>query len=139
MQILRADEARSWCAQRSVEVGRHNRLSYALSVSPQIEILSPEACPRLIALAYSLVAYPEVEEFRGCLLWITQWGIWSDDSERVAMRMLNGLRPPTPDVTLSQAPAHLFTAGEFADAHAFLAHPFLFQWDAWMVPESADY
>lgn len=139
MNILTADEARSWCAQNLVQVGAHNSLSYAPGVSRQFDIVLPDMPSRLIALAYALAAYPEVEKFRGCLLWITQWGIWSDDSERVAMRVFSGLRSSVTNTSLLQAPAQTFAPTEFADAHAFLVHPLLFQWDAWMVPDSAEY
>jgi hypothetical protein len=105
-----------------------------------IAIIRPEAAAQLQALSYVLLAYEDEADFSGALLWMTDWGIWSEESERPALRMWSQMRAGYGTKTeLLSAPGHLFGSTEFIDLHAFFLLPILFQWDAYLVPNRGDY
>jgi hypothetical protein len=76
------------------------------------------------------------ERSRGGLVWLADWNIWSETTERVGQRLLEALRGGNAAPALSDSPASLVTEGELVDTQALLALPILFQWDAYFIPAS---
>ena len=103
-----------------------------------LAVMRPPEPARRIALGFSLlladVPGEEEESFDGCLVRITELGIWSPTIERVGYRWLEVLAPG--DDALRGTPSVLFASGELVDAQALLALPMLFDWDAYLVPAS---
>lgn len=93
----------------------------------------------MTGLAYMLAItgtpdYAE-EAFEGAVLWLRRWEIWSESIDSVGYALLEGLRGKASDrLAIDVAPAMHFDAGEFTLAHAALAVPLLFQWDAIFAP-----
>lgn len=147
MKILSKEQATAWCEERGVYAdtgGRRISLRYAAGEAPCLQASLALESARLIAMAHGLLlqdlAEPDTQDFAGALVWFRDWDIWNEASERAGARTLELVRrgvaggdvPP-----LHEGPAHLFTPQEFADAHALLTIPLLFQWDVYVVPTSA--
>lgn len=91
-------------------------------------------------LANALLPYSESSEFQPCLLWMTDWGIWSDVSERVAKSLAECFRSARGERNLlSETPAHLFGENEAADAQTLLTIAIVFGWDCYVIPEHGNY
>jgi hypothetical protein len=147
MRLLSDDEASTWCAARRLRVGGP-RLSTRVSFAEQEPLrlrMSISGSPvDVLRLAYvlAMTGVPEDDErrFEGGLLWLQDWDIWSETTERVGHLLLRGLRPAGEQNTnLRLRPAELFEHGEFALTHATLAIPMMFQWDAHFIPASGEW
>ncbi len=97
-----------------------------------------------MALAYILLMtqVPDDDEskFEGVLVWIRQWGIWSETTERVGMNIVASIRLAKGEArSVDEARAHLFDEHELVEAHALLLQPLFFEWDAFVVPSSGKY
>ena len=85
-----------------------------------------------MALAYillmTLVPDDDESKFEGVLVWIRQWGIWSETIERVGMKIVESMRLVKGETrSIHDARAHLFDEHELVEAHALLLQPLLFQ------------
>jgi hypothetical protein len=70
-----------------------------------------------------------------CLLWITEWGIWSSSEN---LHLYYRLRQSYDDVRLmNEAPGHLFLGHETADLASFLQIAMLNGWGGYILPEAA--
>jgi hypothetical protein len=134
MQLLSETEARNWCSQAAPSFWRgSDRLR-----SSRLRITVPEDAIAVVALAYVLTItgvdeYAEAN-YTESLLWLRRWEIWSESIDRAGYVFLKALRSESGDVrSLDDAPAHLFGPGEFELAHACVALPMLFQWDAHFI------
>jgi hypothetical protein len=141
MQLLTAKAARSWCEARNVVVSDGAIASRLLSLSEgafQLRVKVPHEALRSVALAYVLVMTGLVDDdeqnFEGGLLWLADWDIGSETTERVGLRILRGVRDGNAEFL--DKPAQLFNDAEFVDANTSLSLPALFQWDAFFVPAS---
>jgi hypothetical protein len=134
VQLLSDADARNWCAHAAppFEIGSPG--IFPLSV----RIALPDDAIAIVSLAYVLTItgvdeYAE-ENFSDSLLWLRRWEIWSESIDRAGYVFLNALRAQSGNTpSLDDAPAHLFGVGEFEIAHACLALPMLFQWDAYFI------
>jgi hypothetical protein len=123
-------------------VRRINKSIYFPNEDPGLRLTLPLAqLPyQVVYLANALLPYSESAEFQPCLLWMTDWGIWSEVSERVAQslaecfRSARGERNP-----LIDTPAHLFGETEAADAQTLLTIAIVFGWDCYVIPEHGKY
>jgi hypothetical protein len=139
MKALTAEEARSWCEQRSVIADSEGHLSFS-NVRRCISIDLPEKPYKLVALANFLLPYSTVDPFRGALLWIRQWGVWDEFVERAGFRVMELLRCTHGETrSLGEAPGYLFEENELVDLQVALIQPLLIGWDAFLVPESGEY
>lgn len=139
MKALTSQEAKTWCEQRSIGVGKDGFLYYG---EPKLgfTIELPEKASRLTALAAWLLPESEEAPFQGALLWVREWGIWAQHSEEAGMKTIEALRLTHGETRpLKAAPAMLFGPEELRDLHAFFIQPFVFGWDAFMIPVSGDY
>ena len=123
-------------------VRKINKSIYFPNEDPGLRLTLPlPQLPYQVAyLANALLPYSESAEFQPCLLWMTDWGIWSEVSERVAQslaecfRSARGERNP-----LIDTPAHLFGETEAADAQTLLTIAIVFGWDCYVIPEHGKY
>jgi hypothetical protein len=91
-------------------------------------------------LANALLPYSESNELRPCLLWMTDWGIMSQVSERVAKSLVECFRSARGETKpLINTPAHLFSETEAVDAQTLLTIAIVFGWDCYVIPEHGNY
>lgn len=139
MKALTKEQVRSWCHQRSVVVTSDDYLYFSDS-RRCVALELPEKPFQVVALANALLPYSETVPFRGALLWIRQWGVWSELVERVGFRVMQAMRSIDGDETrMEEAPGYLFDERELVDLHVCLIQPLLVGWDAFLVPESGEY
>jgi hypothetical protein len=91
-------------------------------------------------LANTLLPYSESGEFQPCLLWVTDWGIWGEISERVAKSLVQSFRfVHGEEKPLIDTPGHLLGDTEAPDAQTLLTVAMVFGWDCYVIPEHANY
>jgi hypothetical protein len=69
-------------------------------------------------------------DFRGGLIWLVDWNIWSETTEAVGLAVLEAARISANAPPVDAAPAQLFDPGEMLGAQIALGLPLLFGWDA---------
>ena len=146
MRLLTDDEALQWVRDVGLQAGSKlpSTRVRALSTAHRMRLQIPDDALSAVALAYMLaltdvVEYGE-EQFAGALLWLQRWEIWSASIDRAGYVLLEGIRSVSgQSVPLGSAPGHLFQQGEFSRAHACLALPMVFQWDAHYIPVSGEF
>jgi hypothetical protein len=119
-------------------VCRINKSIYFPNEDPALRLTLPlPQLPYQVAyLANALLPYSESAEFQPCLLWMTDWGVWSDVSERVAKSLAECFRSARGKQNLLiDRPAHLFGETEAADAQTPLTIAIVFGWDCYVIPE----
>ena len=100
----------------------------------------PSCRTKLRFLANALLPYSESAAFQPCLVWMTDWGIWSEVSERVAKSLAESFRSARGERNpLIDTPAHLFGETEAADAQTLLTIAIVFGWDCYVIPEHGKY
>jgi len=88
-------------------------------------------------LANALIPFGEQITF---LLWITDWGIWNELSERVGMRILDYIRQEAGDKRdLIDAPGHLFDGPERVKAQTLLSVAMWVGWDIYVISEEESF
>jgi hypothetical protein len=123
-------------------VSRINKSIYFPNEDPALRLtLPPPQKPYQVAyLANALLPYSESQELSPCLLWMTDFGFWSEVSERVAYSLLGCFRSSRGETApLIETPAHLFGSSEACDAQALLTIAIVFGWDCYVIPEHASY
>jgi hypothetical protein len=142
MKALQIDEVRTWCAESSsgVKLDPTGHLRYATRDPLGIRVDIPPEAPKAVALASSLLAVEEGDGFYGALMLFTNWDFGTPQIERCGLRILEKMRHGY-GVTASveNAPGQLFRSDEMVDAHAFLALPLFFGWDAFFTPHGTRY
>jgi hypothetical protein len=145
VQLLTADEAARWCGERGIPVTKTGALSTLNHSGPEqhrFRAAIDVAPSQLLAMAHSILlqdlAQPAEDDFAGALVWLREWDIWSESVERAGLRLADLTRAAFAGTSrpLAQAPAQLFDPREFVDAQIATTLPFLFQWDAYVVPVS---
>ena len=101
------------------------------STSPNVIRLSIEDSRRAAyVLAKRLVSW--LGPFRGCLLWVTEYGIWPSSENR---HLYYRLRASYGDLReLQAAPGHEFLDYETADLVTFVDLVIQFGWGAYLLP-----
>jgi hypothetical protein len=139
LNSLTKEQSIAWCEQRAISVSKDKHLYFPES-RRCIAIELPEKPFQLVSLANSLLPYSETVAFRGALLWIRQWGVWSELVERAGYRVLEVMRRVHGDAkTPEEAPGYVFDSQELVDLQVCLIQPMLIGWDAFLVPDSGDY
>jgi hypothetical protein len=106
----------------------------------RITLPLPKLPYQVAYLANALLPHSEDAAFQPCLLWITDWGIWSDVSERVVESLVESFRENRGELKpLIETPAHLFGCDELVDAQALLTLAVVFGWDCYVIPEHGNY
>lgn len=114
------------------------RIAYEEASAGVIEIARPASPAARVALTAALLAADLADQderhFRGGLVRVTEYDIWSETSDRIGQRLIKSL---TGDFDPSEpAPAFAVREDDIVGAQALLAIPMLFEWDACYVPES---
>jgi hypothetical protein len=140
VQSLDTAAVAAWADRRAIVVDG-NALSYADGRDYRcVEIRRPPESTRRLALAYSLLmtgtADDDESRFEGCLLWLTDYAIWSPTFERVGLRLLDALVPSS---EYAAGRILLFDAQELVTAQSVLTLCSLFEWDAYLVPHSGEF
>lgn len=100
----------------------------------------PEKPYRLVGLADALMPYSEALPFTGALLWIRQWGVWNETDEKIGSRVMEVVRRIHGEtVSMDESPGYLFGEQELIDLQVCFVQPLLIGWDAFLIPQSADY
>jgi hypothetical protein len=100
----------------------------------------PQLPSQVAYLANAILPYTESAEFQPCLLWMTDWGIWSEVSERVAKSLAECFRSARGERNLLiDKPAHLFGETEAADEQTLLTIAIVFGWDCYVIPKHGKY
>ncbi len=105
---------------------------------------APKEAGKLLSLAYTVVTtfldFDDERNFKGCLIWIAESGIWSESHERVGERLANGLRSSAAaGASVGERPAVLLNGTGLVDAQSFSVLALLFGWDAFLIPTSGGY
>ena len=96
----------------------------------------PQLPYQVVYLANALLPYSESYEFQPCLLWMTDWGIMGEVSERVAKSLVESFRSARGERNLLiETPAHLFGETEATDAQTLLTIAIVFGWDCYIIPK----
>jgi hypothetical protein len=121
---------------------RINQSIYFQDEDPELRLTLPlPSKPFQVAyLANALLPYSNAAEFQPCLLWLTDFGFWSDVSERVAHSLTECFRSTRGEQKpLMETPAHLFDVAEAIDAQTLLTIAIVFGWDCYVIPAHANY
>ena len=95
---------------------------------------------RITSLANCLLPYDDEGHLEPCLVWFTDWGIWSETAERVGSRLITLLRSAHGESQpLIQTPAHVFDSSEVIDAQAFVMLALLIGWDVFVIPANGEF
>jgi hypothetical protein len=143
MKLVSNAEAEQWLLQHGHSVARRMEPPPDQNVR-EIRIGIPRVATEVLSMAYALLTVGLVDDdevnFRGSLVWLRQWEIWSESIDRIGHILLQGLYMQSGDDThFETRPGFVFAADEFAKSHAALAVAMLFQWDAIVFPVHPDF
>ena len=146
MKLLSADDATFWCKNRGIlatKTGALVDLRYPSESEHSLRVGASVGPPQLLAMAHSILlqdlAQPAEDDFAGALVWLRDWNIWSETFEKAGLRLVELFRRsllPSNVSSLSEVPACAFDPQELVDAQIAVTLPFLFQWDAYVIPSS---
>ena len=140
MKFLTPEEARKWCEAHGMRVAVDGFLYYENLERNALLIELTEKPSRIIALANYLVPAWSPDSFQGAIVWISDWGIGDDDSERTGSTIIEQMRAACGEQRpLSEAPGMLFGQNEMAEMYSYFVLPLIFGWDAFVVPIGQDY
>ena len=106
----------------------------AQSLTLYLKELRSHQLLRLARLAAHL--YNDERNFAGAALWISQWGVGSEQEESIPRNAIERMRQGFGENrSLETAPGHFFRSDEFVESVAFLLQPLLAGWDAFFVPQ----
>ena len=127
MRFLTIDEARARCGEmvrfdaRGRPLAPHREPLYARAPFPGVVALT-DFCRGLERA---------LQPREACLLWVTDWGIWSADNLHLYYHLRQSYGEHR---LLDEAPAHLFLDYEAADLVSFLQVGILCGWDMHLLP-----
>ena len=140
MKLLAEREVEHWCMERGIEVSPSGRVMFQHQSHRVMALVRPPESPRRVALAYALLSLDSAggdeADFKGCLIRITDMDIWSPALDRAGQRLLATFLP---NARTEARLSWWFTPDEFVSAHALLALPLLFEWDAYLVTGSGHF
>jgi hypothetical protein len=140
MRILGRPEFAKWCSERGFDSSGREWPFYRSAERYSFLIKLPTSPYKAVALARTCFPFNDQRTFRGAVVWFREWGIWNEMDEDTGMRIVQRLRDAFGvSLPLMDAPGHIFTGDEFADARAFWTLPLIFGWDAILFPVEADY
>jgi hypothetical protein len=140
MQVVTDDEMREFLSKHADLRCEGRSLLFdhpeAKAIYVDLRVKEPHQLIYLARLAAHL-RYEEIH-FGGASLWLTQWGVWSDLAEAVAVKAMERIRQGYGENrSLNTAPGHFFRHCEFVESVACLVQPMLVGWDAYYVPQWA--
>lgn len=149
MHLFTSEEAIAWCAERGIKLDPDLGLHYGSAPKRRLDVTLPNGVQGLLYAARSLARLETrglyaseqyQQEFAGCLLWVTGHGHWSPATEQLGAHIFNRLGVHAGRAaTLDQYPARYFASADLIAAEASILQPLLFQWDAYVIPETGNY
>ena len=136
MQALTAKEARKYCMQdaAALRVADVGLLRYEGPKEYAFVIKTPLEHRMMVALALTILLYPDVRSFEGGLLWLTRWQVGTNQMVRPGWRIIEDMRRAHGELrSLDIAPAQYFRHDEFVELHAFLIETMAYGWAAYFV------
>lgn len=137
MQVLNKSEAENWLSLAGMQRDKRNDLGFRNGGNLTTTVPLPSKPYRIPYLANLLITGAYVEPFVESLLWITDWGVAGEVSNRVGYKMVYALRAD--DRPLIDAPAHRLDSTEEVVAQSLLVVPILLGWDAYFIPVTGKY
>lgn len=136
MEAMTDKEARKWCPRAGLKViGRLDILRYKQPKEHEFFIKAPELHREIVALAYTMLTFPHVDQFSGGLLWLKWWTIGSPPYVWSGWRILEDMRRAHGEIrSLEIAPAQSFREDEKVELHAFLIQVIAYEWRAYFIP-----
>lgn len=135
MKTITSAEARKWCSQAVLSVGRYELLRYRRSKEQLFFIEAPEEHRLITALSYHILTFRDAVSFSGGLLWLKRWSIGSPQMVRPGWLILESIRRAHGELrSLETANAQIFRDDEFVELHAFLNQAIAFGWVTDYVP-----
>jgi hypothetical protein len=139
MQTISKSQAGQWLLQHQHDVRAPVERLRPDQQEHLLRIAIPQSATEIVSMAYALLTTglrdDDEAHFQGGLVWLEQWEIWSESIDRIGYLLLKALcTQGGSDADFTTKPGFVFSAHEFAEAHAALAIPMLFQWDAIMAP-----
>ena len=139
MKLITDHEVAIWVARRGIEK-RERKLMFSNPHGPWIVFESPVSAKERIALCEDLRLLGNSNESASHLLWISTWRIWSDWFDDFGEFMVDHLRgQPGAVMPLSEKSGHILGRNDAMLATAILWQTLLFNWDAYLVPESGEH
>ncbi len=140
METLTDAQARECCRNERINVTMKRFLAYETAERLSFSVPLVEKPSRIIALANYLVPAWDAASFKGALLWMREWEIGDDDSERTKLMIIDQMRRGAGVKTsLRETPAALFDSNELPRMYSHFVLPLLFGWDAFLVPAGQNY
>ncbi|HEY3391667.1 MAG TPA: hypothetical protein VGK58_03095 [Lacipirellulaceae bacterium] len=111
-------------------MGRERIRPDIANAKPALRLEYPSSSHRMYSWAHWIASSITCED--RCLLWITEWGIWSSSEN---WHLYYRLRQSYHDMRLiDETPGHLFLAHETADLASFLQIAMLNGWGGYVLP-----
>lgn len=140
MRALTRAEAVSWCVDRRLRQDSTGRVRFEGADSRGLRFPLPAKALEAVARTYKLMDLEDEAQFQGAMVWLSEWGFWSEELDRVGVEVCARIRASAgADPNLNERPATLFDRDEFLAAHAFAVQPVIFQWDAYLLPAAGDF
>ena len=118
-----------WCASRRISPSGLAQINFTDAQYDKISIPFPReflGCVSLMQILESVFS----PEMPGSLLWMRDWGIWSEATEEVGIAFWKKFRPEEGRDSLLEYPGHLLSEADLESLRALLLLPIIFQWDA---------
>jgi hypothetical protein len=139
VQALAAAECEGWCRAQGIPA-LEAKFQFGQSGSGKLLITVPKAGLELVGLSNVITSAMHELTTAPILLWLTDWGMWSEQFDEVGIhiweRLLasNGIHTP-----IAAARGLLFGREESKDLRAHILLGLLFQWDFAILGESQDF
>lgn len=141
MRRLDGANAARWCNGRGFRLPDESQHVGTAEVDGTrvFSLKLPEAGLRVVDLANWTLTLDEAAAtlpYDSVLVWLLDWDIWSNERERVGLKLMHSLLGAN---DIKALPATEFSADELSSAQALVALVALFQWDAVVIPSHGEY
>jgi hypothetical protein len=138
MQVVTDEEMRNFLNEHDVLRCEKRQVRFnhpeAKTICVNLRVSEPHQLIYLARLAAHL-CYEEIH-FAGASLWITQWGVWNNLEEAVALKSMERIRQGYGENRpMDTAPGCFFRHDEFIESVSCLVQPMLVGWDAYYIPQ----
>src|SRR5581483_2927555 len=140
MTPMSIDDCQAWCNRRGVAASKKQHLDF-IGDSHLVELALPRIGRDCVGLSNILSTQLEGDHHPETLLWLTEYGMWSDSYETVGIKLWTQMFRGYGYQQESIRPTEglLFAEAETDDQRAFLSIPLILQWDAALVPVHGKY
>jgi len=135
MQLPSYEEFSKLCNENGIVISENKFLSYQNGIDHCVSLSLPTSAEKVSRLLTVLLKHLDDDEYKGSLLWLREWGIWSPDSEEVGVFIFEHLL----NQSISNKYCLAFNATEFVAQKAFLSLPMLYDWDCYVIPNHWNY